>query len=273
MPEHNLTPTELEELRHTARRQVLEMALQSRTAHIGPALSIIDILLVLYFRTMRTRPEEPDWEERDRFILSKGHGASALYSVLALRGYFPASDLAGFCVDGGHFHGHPCRDAAPGIEFSTGSLGHGLSVAGGIALGLAKTSKNKVFVLLGDGECNEGSVWEAAMFIATRKLNNVIAIVDQNRFQGFSSTIDLDPQDPHKKWEAFGWNVLETNGHDLAAIEERLGQAGASDQPTVILANTVSGKGMKAIEDTLLAHYFVPDQAAFDQAIKDIYAE
>lgn len=274
MSESSMPVSELQKLSREARRLVLEMAFRSQTAHLGPALGIVDILIVLYFSALRIRPEEPAWEDRDRFILSKGHAASALYAALALRGFFPESELTRYCVDGGRFHGHPCRDAAPGIEFSTGSLGHGLSVAAGIALGLRETKPDvRVMALLGDGECNEGSVWESAMFIATRKLNNVVAIIDMNKFQGFGATAEVQPMDFPKQWSAFGWRVVEVSGHDHEALVRAFDGAKTSSQPTVIIADTVSGKGMKAIEHTLRAHYVVPDAETHAQAMRDIYAE
>jgi len=258
------TVTELQGLAREARRLVLEMSYRSHTAHLGPALGIVDILAALYFSHLRVRPEDPAWDGRDRFILSKGHAASALYAVMALRGFFPVEELNRYCVDGGRFHGHPCRDAAPGIEFSSGSLGHGLAVAAGMGLDLQmKQSGARVVALMGDGECNEGSVWESAMFIATHRLKNVTAVIDGNKFQGFGATNDVHPIELPEKWAAFGWRVIEAGGHDFAALLNAFTEADASDRPTVIIADTISGKGMKAIENTLAAHYIVPDEAAY----------
>ncbi len=255
------------------RRNILDMAFNSKTAHIGPSLCIVEILAVLYFRIMNIDPQDPEAPDRDRFLLSKGHAAAALYTTLALRGYFPEEELTKYCVDGGRFHGHPCRDAAPGIEFSSGSLGHGLSVAAGMALSLKGISKGVIFTLLGDGECNEGSVWEAATFAAKNRLNNLVAIIDVNRFQGFAATEDIDSLDLKKKWEAFGWTAFEVDGHDFVALEQVLNMAKQLDCPVVILANTISGKGIKAIENTLLAHYFVLDETVYQQTLREIYAE
>lgn len=272
MNEHP-SPQNIAHISREVRRNVIEMAYRTKTAHIGPALSITDLLTVLYFKILRIDPQRPDWSGRDRFILSKGHAASALYATLAHRGYFPVEELSKYCVDGGRFHGHPSFGAAPGIEFSSGSLGHGLSVGAGIAQGLGPESPSKVYVLLGDGECNEGSVWEAAMYATTHKLRNLVALVDRNGFQGFGASSEVHPMNMRAKWEAFGWNARETDGHNLAAIEHELLLAADSDRPTVIIADTVAGKGMKAIEGTLLSHYFVPNQPAFEQAMKDLYAE
>lgn len=273
MKSPDVNPADIASVSRGIRSHVLNMALRSKTSHLGPSLCIADILAVLYFRILDIRPEDPNWAERDRFILSKGHAAASLYAAMALRGYFPAEELHKYCVDGGRFHGHPCRHAAPGIEFSSGSLGHGLSAAVGMALGLAGTTNAKVYALLGDGECNEGSVWEAAMFAATHQLSNIVAIIDANKYQGFSATHDIDRMDLAKKWEAFGWRALEVNGHDLGELEAQLRIAKESKEPTVVIAHTISGKGMRTIEDTLLAHYQVPDQAAVDLALRELYAE
>jgi len=242
------------------------MSYRSKTAETGSALSIVDILTVLYFSILNIDPKKPEKKDRDRFILSKGHGAAALYAVLAERGYFKTSELATYRVDHGRFHGHPSRDAAPGIEVSTGSLGHGLSIAAGIALSLAKDEpRSKVFVLLGDGECNEGSIWEAAMFVNTLQLPNIIAIVDMNGFQGFGTTTAIDPTDLQKKFQAFGWTTLTVLGHDLHALEEVFNKAREINRPTVILAKTITGKGITEIEKTLLAHYYVVDENTYNK--------
>lgn len=269
----DVNPADLASVSRGIRHHVLDMALRTKTSHLGPSLCIADILAVLYFRVLDLRPEDPNWADRDRFILSKGHAAASLYATMALRGYFPAEELHKYCVDGGRFHGHPCRHDAPGIEFSSGSLGHGLSVAVGIALGLNGKTNANVYALLGDGECNEGSVWEAATFAATHHIKNIVAIIDANSYQGFSATHDIDRMKLAKKWEAFGWRALEVNGHDLGELEATLRIAKASQEPTVVIAKTISGKGMRSIEDTLLAHYFVPDQAAVDAALNDLYAQ
>ena len=215
----NAPTQDLRQISRDVRRNVIEMAHRTKTAHIGPGFSIADILTVLYFRIMKIDPARPEWNERDRFILSKGHAASALYATLALRGFFPQEELLNYCTDGGRFHGHPSLGVAPGIEFSSGSLGHGLAVGAGMAQGLGPESDSKIYVLLGDGECNEGSVWEAAMYAATHRLRNLIAVVDRNGFQGFGATADVHQMDMRKKWEAFDWNAVEVNGHDMTALE------------------------------------------------------
>jgi len=265
-------PNDLTAIAREIRRSVLDMAYESKTGHVGPALSMTDILVVLYFRVMNVRPAEPSWAERDRFLLSKGHAAAAFYAVLARKGFFPADDLKRYCVDGGRFHGHPCMHAAPGIEFSSGSLGHGLSVAAGMALGLGERSGSSIFVLLGDGECNEGSVWEAAMFAATHRLRRITAIVDRNRFQGFGASDAIHAIDLKRLWESFGWRTVEVDGHRFNALEAALAEAKDSDRPTAIIADTVAGKGVRAIERMLLSHYWTPDEAAYRRAVADLYA-
>lgn len=243
------------------RRLVMEMSHRSRSGETGSSLSISDMLAVLYFKIMRINPKKPNDPNRDRFILSKGHGAAALYATLALRGFFPLKTLFGHRMNGGAFHGHPSKGAAPGIEVSTGSLGHGLSIGVGMAYAL-KGTKSKVYVLIGDGECNEGSIWEAALSAGALRLPNIIAIVDENKFQGFGAAKGNNPFDMVKQWSAFGWNVLRVDGHDVRALETVLRKAAQAARPFVVIADTVAGKGVPAIENTLKAHYYVPDAAA-----------
>lgn len=259
------SPKELKNIAAKVRQHAIDMAYRSKTAELGSALSIGDILTVLYFRIMRVDPEKPKDPERDWFILSKGHGAATLYSALALRGYFPLKTLLGYRVNDGKLHGHPCSHAVPGVEVSTGSLGHGPSIAAGVALAL-REKKNRIYVLLGDGECNEGSVWEAAMFIATHNLNNVIIVIDDNKFQGFGKTSEVHLMDLSKKFKGFGWNVIGVNGHDLPALEKAFKEAQKSACPAVIIANTVAGKGVPHMENTLLAHYHVLNEKTYNDS-------
>ncbi len=243
------------------RELVVEMSHRSHSGETGSSLSISDLLAVLYFKTMRINPKKPNDPKRDRFVLSKGHGAAALYATLALRGYFPQKTLLGHRVNGGKLHAHPSKGKVPGIEVSTGALGHGLSIGVGIAFALKDTG-SKVFVLIGDGECNEGSIWEAALSAGTLRLSNIVAIIDDNKFQGFAATKETNPFDKAKQWRSFGWDTLVVDGHDPEAIEKVLGTAIISEKPTVIIATTVAGKGVVSIENTLGAHYYVPDKAA-----------
>lgn len=239
------------------RQLIIEMSERSHSGETGSSLSISDILAVLYFKILNIDPKRPTWKERDRFVLSKGHGAAALYATLALRGYFSVKKLLGHRVNGGTLHGHPSRGSEPGVEVSTGSLGHGLSIAAGIAFAL-KDTKSKVYVLIGDGECNEGSIWEAALFIGNAGLSNIVAIVDDNKFQGFSPTNETNKFSLATQWSSFGWNVLLVDGHDSKDLEKKLHQSKKAKLPTVVIANTISGKGIPHIEDTLGAHYYVP---------------
>jgi transketolase len=240
---------------------VVEMSHRSHSGETGSALSISDLLAVLYFKTLRINSKKPNDPKRDRFILSKGHGAAALYAVLALKGFFPEKLLLGHRVNGGAFHGHPSKDSAPGIEVSTGALGHGLSIGVGMAYAL-KATTSKVYVLIGDGECNEGSIWEAALSAGALALPNIVAIIDDNKFQGFAASKEINPFDMAKQWSAFGWNVLRVDGHDSAALEKVFEKAAKAKKPTVVIADTVAGKGVSAIEGTLAAHYYVPDADA-----------
>lgn len=276
MPSEHLAPEAISAIARDMRRLSVDMAYRSRTGHLGPALGIIDILAVLYFRVLKVDPTAPEMVERDRFILSKGHAAPALYAALAMKGFIPKETVADlYCVDNGQFHGHPCMHAGPGIEFSSGSLGHGLSVAAGMAVGLRKQGNPaRVYALLGDGECQEGSVWEAAMFAHTHKLSRLTAVIDDNRFQGFGSTPEVHGVELARVWEAFGWEVILCDGHDLGALEAAFRLADATDRPSVIIARTIAGKGIAAIEDTLHSHYDVLDEAGYKQALIDLgYAE
>lgn len=250
-----------EKIAERVRRHTIDMGHRSKTAEIGSALCIADIITVLYFEIMNIFPKKPNHSKRDRFVLSKGHGAASLYAVLAECGFFPMKTLEKYRVDGGILHGHPSKGAVPGIEVSTGSLGHGLSIAAGMALSLKhQNSQSKVYVLLGDGECNEGSVWEAASFIAMHRLDNIITIVDDNGFQGFGKTKEVLNMDIAKIFKAFGWNVYKTDGHDHASLVKTLKKVRKTHKPSVIMAKTVAGKGIASIENTLLAHYYVPKE-------------
>jgi transketolase len=210
-------------------------------------MSIVDILVCLYFAELRVDPARPDWEERDRFVLSKGHGALALYAVLARAGFFPREELFTFESLGSRLQGHPDCLLTPGVEMSTGSLGQGLSVSIGHALGARmRETEARAYCLLGDGESQEGNVWEAAMAAAKFRLDNLVAIVDWNRLQGGVTAEVMPTLEPFgAKWEAFGWHVVEVDGHDHAALLSALSQARETEgRPTVLLAHTVKGKGV-----------------------------
>lgn len=252
------SPKELRDIGEEIRCLVIEMSERSKSGETGSSLSISDILAVLYFDTLHIDPKHPTDALRDRFVLSKGHGAAAYYATLALRGYFPVKKLLGHRVNGGYFHAHPSRSAAAGVEASTGSLGHGLSIAVGMAYALTET-KSKAYVLIGDGECNEGSVWEAIMFAGNHQLKNIVAIIDDNKFQGFGLTKQTNKHDLGTQWESFGWKVLHVNGHEPKEIVKVLREAKQATVPVVVIADTIAGKGIAHIEHTLDAHYYVPN--------------
>jgi transketolase len=243
------------------RQLVIEMSWRSHSGETGSSLSISDLLAVLYFKTLRINPKKPNDPNRDRFILSKGHGAAALYAALALRGFFPQKALLLHRVNGGVFHCHPSKGTAPGIEVSTGALGHGLSIGVGMAYAL-KNTKNKVYVLIGDGECNEGEIWEAVLSAGALKLPNIVAIIDDNKFQGFDASKEHNPFDTAKQWSSFGWDVVRVDGHDTKAIEKAFNKSAKAKRPIVVIADTIAGKGIPEIENTLAAHYYVPDAQA-----------
>jgi transketolase len=257
---------DLDALREVARRirvEIIRTVNHARAGHIGGPLSEAEILAVLYFRVLRVRPDEPGWPERDRFILSKGHSSIGLYAAMALRGYFPLEELLTFDAAHSRLQGHPDMTRLPGLDMSTGSLGMGISAAMGIALGARLTGRREVrsFVLLGDGECQEGEVWEAAMAAPRYGLDNLIAIVDHNRIQQYGWPGDgpdgrIPPQAPGElaaKWAAFGWRVIEADGHDLADLVRALDEAVVGDgRPVVVIAHTIKGKGVSFME----GHWF-----------------
>jgi transketolase len=244
------------------RRRVLTMICRAKSSHIGSVFSCVDVLAVLYDKILRVDPARPDWPGRDRFILSKGHACAGLYAALAERRFFPESWLNEFFADGGRLAGHATHWGVPGVEVSTGSLGHGLSLGCGMALaGKRDRPSYRVFVMLSDGECDEGSTWEAALFAPHHGLDNLVAIVDFNKIQSFGRVRDVLNLDPFAaKWESFGWSVREIDGHDYAQIEGALGTIPhRSGKPTCIVANTVKGKGVSFMEDKILWHYRCPD--------------
>lgn len=258
------------------RKHTLEMIRSANSGHIGGSFSIAEILSVLYFQRMHTDPHQPRMESRDRLILSKGHCAPALYAALAMRGYFPMEDLSGFRRIDGYLSGHVEMTHVPGVDMSSGSLGQGLSVGVGMALS-AKTygADYTTFVILGDGEIEEGQVWEAAMSAAKYKLHRLVAIVDCNGLQLDSTTEEIMPMEPlGAKFEAFGWNVLRTDGHDVAKISEALMHADANvGKPTVILADTVKGKGVSVFENQLRFHGGRPTAEEYAVAFNELNAK
>ena len=259
-----LSTAELEALARRGRSLVVEAVAHSGAGHLGGPLSAMDMLVALYFRVLRIRPCEPDWPERDRFILSKGHSSIALYAVMALRGYFPIEELATFDAPESRLQGHPDMTRLPGLDASTGSLGQGFSFAVGIAMGARRRGLGaQTFVLLGDGELQEGQVWESIPIAATYGLGNLTAIVDRNGMQQYGWPLEPgaqhrgDRRDPwagsrlRAAFEAFGWRVLEIDGHDVEAVAAACEDAragGRGDTPTAILATTVKGRGLSFAE-------------------------
>ena len=261
--------TELERRANDMRADIVRMIAEAGSGHPGGSLSGADILAALYFGgVLEHDPENPEWEGRDRFILAKGHAAPALYAALAQAGYIPREELATLRKLGSRLQGHPDSNQVPGVEVSTGSLGQGLSIAAGAAAGLRLDgAPQTVFALLGDGECQEGQVWEAAMFAAHRKLDNLVAIVDRNGLQIDGRTCDVcDPGDLGAKFAAFGWDVDEVDGHDLDALVAVLGaaKAGRDGRPHAVIARTVKGKGVPFMENEAGWHGKAPnaEQAA-----------
>ena len=261
--------TELERRANDMRADIVRMIAEAGSGHPGGSLSCADILAALYFGgVLEHDPENPEWEGRDRFILAKGHAAPALYAALAQAGYFPREELATLRKLGSRLQGHPDSNQVPGVEVSTGSLGQGLSVAAGAAAGLKLDgAPQTVFALLGDGECQEGQVWEAAMFAAHRQLDNLVAVVDRNGLQIDGRTCDVcDPGDLGAKFAAFGWDVAEVDGHDLDALVAVLGaaKAGRDGRPHAVIARTVKGKGVPFMENEAGWHGKAPnaEQAA-----------
>lgn len=253
---------ELSRKANWVRNQILEMIVSANKGHIGGALSCTDILVTLYYGgILRFDPDNPHWSERDRFILSKGHSCTALYAILADLGFFAVSELNSFCLKGSILGGHPDR-SIPGIEADTGSLGHGLGIAAGLALSAKIDKKDYMTVaLLGDGECQEGSVWEAAMFAAHHQLNNLVAIVDRNRQGVTDFTEDSTSLEPFaEKWRGFNWDVREVNGHSFEELLDAFQDIRScnSSQPLVIIANTVKGKGVSFMERKIIWHHSVP---------------
>lgn len=252
------------------KKAIVHMTHYSKSSHVGTCLSIADILYTLYFQVLKIDPQNPGKIDRDKFILSKGHGSAALYATLAERGFFPKDYLDKFYIDGGLLPGHLDMEAVPGVEASAGSLGHGLSIGVGLAIGnKLNNDPGRIFVLLGDGECNEGSVWEAIMLASTLRLHNLTIIIDYNKLQGFGRTNEvIDQLNMVERFAAFGWETYEVNGHDIDEIASvcELPQS----KPKAIIAHTIKGKGVSFMEDKLEWHYKSPDKEQYLAAIKEL---
>lgn len=252
------------------RKSIIEMIDTARLGHIGGDFSITDAMTTLFFGVLRLDPANPAWRERDRFILSKGHCAASLYSVLAMRGFFPLDWLPTFMQPLSILNGHPNRKI-PGVEANTGPLGHGLPIGVGSAIASRLSGKNwRTFVALGDGELQEGSNWEAAMAAGHRGLDNLIAIVDRNRLQQGARTEDTNRLDPlPEKWTAFGWEAIEIDGHDHAVLYDVFTRSGRG-KPIVVIANTIKGKGVSFIEDRVEWHHKVPSPEQVKLALEEL---
>lgn len=254
------------------RRHAVGMTHRSGASHLGSVLSIADILAVLYGPVLRVDPKHPQWRERDRFVLSKGHAAAGLYAVLAERGFLPVEELEHYYQNGSRLTGH-ISHAVPGVELSTGSLGHGFPVATGMAYSaLLDGRRHRVFALLSDGECSEGAVWEAAMFAAHHRLHNLVAIVDYNKIISLgpiSEILELEPL--ADKWSSFGWSVREVDGHDHATLLRNLSEVPfEQDKPSCMIAHTVKGKGVSFMEHSVLWHFRAPHADEFRRALQEL---
>lgn len=261
-----------EELALRLRRHVVRMCSSGGSAHVGSNLSMADIMAVLYGEVLRVDPADPAWPDRDRFVLSKGHACACVYAVLAERGFLPLETLEQHYRNGSDLSGHISHKAVPGVEFSTGSLGHGLGVAAGMAMQLRRAGGGqRVYAVLSDGECDEGSTWEAALFAAHHGLSNLCAVVDYNRLQGVGAVADTLALEPFAlKWRAFGWTVAPVDGHDHQALRLAFAEAARSPRPTCILAETVKGRGVSFMENQVLWHYRIPRGAELEAALREL---
>jgi transketolase len=262
-----------EELARRIRRHALRMTSSGGSSHIGAIFSMADIVAVLYGYALRVDPARPDWPDRDRFILSKGHAGAGVYAALAERGFFPVEWLERHYQDGSDLSGHVSHKGIPGVELSTGSLGHGLPVATGMALaGKLDGRGHRVVALLSDGECDEGSNWEAILFAAHHGLENLVVIVDYNKIQSLAPVAETLALEPFAdKWRAFGWSVVDVDGHDHAALRAAWDALPATaGRPTCILAHTVKGKGVSFMEHSVLWHYRTARGEEFDAALAEL---
>src|ERR687891_2445175 len=277
-PETGAKPSieELERYATVLRMHCVRMLAVAKSGHLDSSLSAADIVAALYYRVLRHDPEDPEWRERDRFVLCKGHAAPIQYSALAQHGYFPLQDLMGLRQIGAHLQGHPDMRRTPGVEVSTGSLGQGLSMCLGIALALrldGLDSTSQVFGLLSDGDCQEGETWEAAMASTHFGVSNLTAIVDYNHLQTDGTTEEvMDTGDVRAKFESFGWDAVEIDGHDMGQVVEALERSRGLDQPAAIVAQTTKGKGVSSMEGRFGFHGKPPSPEQAAEALQELEA-
>lgn len=272
------TINELENRTRILRSRIIETSHKAHVPHLGSCLSCVDILTALYFSVLRINPKDPVAPERDRFILSKGHGAPALFQVLAMRGFYSEHLLDHYGEDGGVFAEHPPAPGyLPGIEAATGSLGHGLPIAVGMALSARINKQNyHVYAVLSDGECNEGSIWEAAMFASAQKINNLCIIIDFNKWQATGRSREIMALDPLlEKWQAFGWDASEVDGHNISGLLDSFSNftSHTRNRPTAIIAHTIKGKGVSFMEDDNNWHYRTPSAEEVIAAKRELGVE
>jgi len=274
---YSVSTRDLQLMANTIRRDIVDIAFKAQgPSHPGPALSCTDIVTALYFKIMKVDPKNPAWEDRDRLVLSKGHACPVIYSALAEKGYFPKEWLADVRRVNSHLQGHPDMKKTPGVDMTSGSLGNGLAAALGMAFYLKQQKKDpQVFCILGDGEIQEGTVWEAVLAAPAMKMDNLTAIVDCNHFQSCGSVFDIQHiPGMTRAWEDLGWNVVTINGHNMDEVVSALDMAyHFRGKPTCIMANTVKGKGVSFMEFDNAWHQKVPTQEQYDQAIKDLEEE
>ena len=263
------------ELALRLRRHVVAMCGRGGSSHVGSCLSVADIVAMLYGKVLRIDPTDPRWPDRDRFILSKGHAGACVYAALAERGFFPVADLERHYTNGSSLSGHVSHKGVSGVEFSTGSLGHGLGIGAGMALQLRRLGGDqRVFVVMSDGECDEGSNWEAILFAAHHRLGNLCAVVDYNKLQSIAPVAETIALEPFAdKWRAFGWAVERIDGHDHDALEGAFARAARDERPSCIIADTIKGRGVSFMENQVLWHYRSPQGEEFAAAMRELGME
>jgi transketolase len=268
-------PAQLKEIARQVRLDIIKMLYRAGSGHLGGSLSATDILVSLFYGAMRFKTDDSCWPDRDRFILSKGHGAPAYYAILARLGYFPREELDTLRQFGSILQGHPDSGCTPGVEIPTGSLGQGLSIANGLALASRLNGRDsRIFVLMGDGEIQEGQVWEAAMSAAHYGLDNLTAVLDRNRLQIDGQTAEVMSLEPvAAKWQAFGWHTVEVDGHDIRALLDAFeASRGVKGRPSMVIAHTIKGKGVSIFENQKKYHGVAPNPEEYQQALKELGA-